>query len=127
MTPETMLRRKRNNGICMMSLNQELKNELHRQLKKWGVQNHHPHKWLVILMEEVGEASEASLEYLNWSNYRKEMLHVAAVALTAINCLDRGAFEKGGNDDSIRLYQKGGNDETQYIEKNECLQGRSRG
>ena len=40
----------------------EVLGERERQEKKWGPQRHHPEKWMVILMEEVGEAAEAVLE-----------------------------------------------------------------
>jgi len=66
----------------------ELENELVRQNRKWGEQNHHPERWMNILMEEVGEASQAVLK--NWPlNYREEMVHVAAVAIQAIKSFDR--------------------------------------
>jgi len=32
-----------------------------RQINKWGIQDHSPFEWLVILMEEVGELSQAIL------------------------------------------------------------------
>lgn len=34
-----------------------------RQDEKWGVTNHQPEFWMVILMEEVGELCEAVLAY----------------------------------------------------------------
>ena len=40
----------------------EVLGERHKQWKKWGSQNRTPEKWLVILMEEVGEAARATLE-----------------------------------------------------------------
>lgn len=58
------------------------------QDKKWGVQNHGPRNWLVILMEEVGEAAKASLEN-EGEEYKKELVQVAAVALAALECADR--------------------------------------
>lgn len=67
-----------------------------RQDEKWGVQNHDPLKWLAIETEELGEVAK---ECLRWhfggrdlANYRKEMVQVAAVALAAIECLDRGEW-----------------------------------
>jgi len=90
---EDIMQRKNKNGLYALTLREEILNELNRQLKKWGLQNHHPHKWLVILMEEVGESAEASLGHLDWSDYRKELIQVAAVALSAINCLDRDEWE----------------------------------
>lgn len=71
--------------------------ERKRQDEKWGVQNHEPLKWLAILGEEVGEACEAILaDHPNppsWK-YRDEMVHVAAVALAAVECFDRNHAEK---------------------------------
>lgn len=79
--------------------------ELDRQQNKWGEQNHHPYKWLAILIEKIGKASEASLEAfpfkekLNteeyWLNkYREELIQVAAVAISAIDSLERNALEQ---------------------------------
>ena len=41
---------------------QEIKMERKRQESKWGPQGHNPDRWMVILMEEVGEAANAILE-----------------------------------------------------------------
>lgn len=49
-----------------------------RQDAKWGVQNHHPEKWTVILMEEVGELSKEILE--DHATFEDELIQVAAVA-----------------------------------------------
>jgi len=84
----------------MENIIEEIKEERKRQDRIWGEQNHHPERWLRILMEEVGEASEASLEAypvkeqirdrLFWlKKYRTELTHVAAVAIAAIECFDR--------------------------------------
>ncbi len=62
--------------------------ERDRQDRKWGEQNHHPYKWLSILMEEVGEASKAVLES-ELVDYHKELTHVAAVAIAAAESLER--------------------------------------
>jgi NTP pyrophosphatase (non-canonical NTP hydrolase) len=79
----------------------EVINERKRQDDKWGEQNHIPAIWMNILMEEVGEASkemlESDFEYAkDWTeygelleNYRTELVQVAAVAVAAIECLDR--------------------------------------
>lgn len=72
--------------------------ERQRQDEKWGEQNHHPMEWLTILGEEVGEANKAALEAHfkgygaqgDWSNYRAELIQVAAVAVAMVECLDRG-------------------------------------
>jgi len=67
--------------------------EIGRQYEKWGIQKHTPEMWIVILTEELGEVCKASLEakYSDWSKqeYRKEMVQVAAVALSAIEYFDR--------------------------------------
>lgn len=71
--------------------------ELDRQRLKWGEQNHAPEWWLAILGEEVGEANKAALEahfkdhYRNaeWSEYEKELIQVAAVAISAIESMRR--------------------------------------
>lgn len=64
-----------------------------RQDRKWGVQNHDPLTWLGILMEEVGEAAEATLKHLP-DEYVTEMTQVAAVAIAAIeNYRDKGRPE----------------------------------
>jgi len=62
--------------------------ERNKQDIKWGVQNHTPLKWLVILGEEYGESCKAILE-ADTTAYREELVQTAAVALAAIECLDR--------------------------------------
>lgn len=74
--------------------------ERDRQDAKWGEQNHPLEWWLAILMEEVGELSEALLEthFDNGTdarqrggiaNIRKEAVHSAAVLVAMIECIDR--------------------------------------
>lgn len=63
--------------------------ERRAQDDKWGVQNHDPFAWLTILMEEVGEASEAVLEWQP-DKYKRELVQVAAVAVAALECANRG-------------------------------------
>lgn len=85
----------------------DISDERWRQDKKWGVQNHSPSMWITILTEEVGEAAAEALE-LEWiklgvdchepaSYYakllREELIQVAAVAVAAIECLDREVIE----------------------------------
>lgn len=62
----------------------------------WGEQNHAPADWLMILMEEVGEAAKGALEnrFLYPGNaglgeYRAELIQVAAVAVAMVESLDR--------------------------------------
>lgn len=75
---------------------QEILGEREKQDQKWGEQNHNPIEWCAILVEEVGEVSKAALETHfkydgknDLSDYRKELIQVAAVALAMIECLDR--------------------------------------
>ena len=63
------------------------------QNKKWGEQNHDDYKWLAILTEEVGELAEAIL-HDEFDGHAKghaytELLHVAAVAVQWLECMDR--------------------------------------
>ena len=66
----------------------DIYNERARQDEKWGEQNHLPSTWLLILIEEVVEASESLLKE-NDTSYREEMIHVAAVAIAALESFDR--------------------------------------
>lgn len=58
--------------------------ELHGTRNGWP-----PERWLVILMEEVGEVSNAVLEH-DLIGYYKEFIEVAAVAVAALEnlCLE---------------------------------------
>ena len=66
----------------------EVAKERWRQLQLWGEQFHEPDRWLAILMEEVGETAQAQNEQKR-AEYRKEMIQVAAVAVAAIEALDK--------------------------------------
>ncbi|EKS10177.1 MazG-like family protein [Leptospira santarosai] len=75
---------------------QEILGERERQDQKWGEQNYNPIEWCVILGEEVGEVNKAALETHfkyegknDHSEYRKELIQVAAVALAMVECIDR--------------------------------------
>ena len=61
-----------------------------------GVQDHEPFVWLSILAEEIGEAARGLLEHKygdrSLDAYRDEMIHVAAVAVAALECLERGGW-----------------------------------
>jgi len=72
--------------------------ERERQDKKWGVQEHDPCTWMTILGEEVGEACQEALrekfgDVKLVRQYEKalykELSQVAAVAVAAMECLDR--------------------------------------
>lgn len=92
----------------------EVLNERKNQELKWGEQNHSFAEWLMILGEEVGEANRAALQsHFNYplpgegidlydlhssnerrksrwnSEYRKELIQVAAVAVAMIESFDR--------------------------------------
>lgn len=77
----------------------EVISEMNRQIKICGIQTHSPLVWNAILVEEVGEVSKAILETLYQDKprgtvppdeYRKELIHVAAVAISAIRAIDWG-------------------------------------
>ena len=65
-----------------------IERERERQETKWGEQNHLPEWWQIILLEEIGEAAKALLEG-NGEIYRAEMIQATAVAIAAIESLDR--------------------------------------
>lgn len=78
----------------------EIKEERIKQDSRWGVQNHSPEHWLMILGEEVGEVNRAALEGIvldsngikvhdKWKNYREELIQVAAVAIAMVESYDR--------------------------------------
>lgn len=66
--------------------------ERKRQDAKWGQQNHDPHMWMVILGEEFGEACKEAYEG-SLRKLRTELIQTAAVAVAAVECLDRGEWE----------------------------------
>lgn len=74
--------------------------ERQRQDEKWGEQNHPPQFWTGILGEEFGELCQAINETVfnngeeerkkgGYENMRKEAIHVAAVAVGFLECLER--------------------------------------
>lgn len=73
--------------------------ERERQDEKWGppsipdLRNRHPFHWLGILMEEVGEVAEEIVENPSmpvWSpEMRREVVQVAAVAVSWLEAMDR--------------------------------------
>jgi len=68
----------------------EVLKERIRQNKLWGEQDHRSTDWLPILIEEVGEVGKAMYEK-DWSGYREELIHVAAVAVSMIESYDRNS------------------------------------
>lgn len=78
----------------MNAVLREVIEERIRQDEKWGEQNHTPIEWIPILGEEVGEVNKACLETYfqdgdDYSDYREELIQVAAVAVAMVECLDR--------------------------------------
>lgn len=80
--------------------------ERNRQDAKWGEQNHAPERWVGILGKEYGEYCQAVNETVfdngpeerrkgGVDNMIKELSHVAAVAVGAIECLMRAETRKG--------------------------------
>lgn len=63
--------------------------ERERQDQMWGEQNKRRSDWLSILGEEYGESCEANNDGLV-TQYRKELIQAAAVAVAAVESLDRG-------------------------------------
>ncbi len=72
---------------------QEVVCERWSQHRKWGRQDHGPLEWVGILGEEFGEVSKAAIEHhFNGkpiAEYRAELIQVAAVAVAAVEALDR--------------------------------------
>jgi len=73
---------------------QDVLAERERQDAEWGEQNHTSVWWHAILSEEVGEVAKAVLEAQfaggSVETIRAEMVQVAAVAIAAIESIDRG-------------------------------------
>lgn len=73
----------------------DVSEERRRQVGLWGTQDHTPHAWLAILAEETGEVAkeiaDGRVKPFDAVNYRTELIHVAAVAVAAIESLDRAS------------------------------------
>ncbi len=61
--------------------------ERSNQINKWGLQDHLPHIWLAILMEEVGELARALNDCEGPDRIQEETIQVAAVAATMLQNL----------------------------------------
>jgi hypothetical protein len=66
----------------------DIRDERDEQDRKWGEQNHPQVCWVAILAEEFGEWSREVLER-DFLAARNELVQVAAVALAAIESIDR--------------------------------------
>lgn len=75
------------NGVHK-TVESDVMHERRRQFDLWGEQNRPPLHWLAIAMEELGEASKAAIQN-EPEQYRLELVQVAAVIQTAIDCFDR--------------------------------------
>ena len=85
-------------SIILLNVIEEITEERFKQDEKWGEQNHSPADWLMILGEEVGEVNRAALEAKfadkTLTNYREELIQVAAVVIAMIECFDRNNIFK---------------------------------
>lgn len=94
---------------AMLGVYADVLNERMRQNQLWGKQDHDPFIWLTILGEEYGESCKAALQACHalssketqgtyrdkLSHLREELVQVAAVAVAAVESIDRGEFEWG--------------------------------
>lgn len=67
----------------------EVHDERKNQFAKWGPQQRYLGYWMGILLEEIGEASKAYIEY-DMNELRKELIQSAAVCVQIIEALDKG-------------------------------------
>ena len=74
--------------------------EQNKQVVKWGLQNHHPHVYNSILVEEVGEVAQAILQTefegqkKTWDDVIEELIQVQAVAQSMIESINRNQLNK---------------------------------
>ena len=75
-----------------------------RQDDRWGEQNHAGVPWLAILMEEVGEFAKALItDEASPEECRRELVQVAAVAIAAIESLDRQTSRIVSTEDDVHI------------------------
>jgi NTP pyrophosphatase (non-canonical NTP hydrolase) len=82
----------------------EIADEQLKQIKRFGIQNLSPSKYFLILAEEVGEAAkdvcdsvflwDEDVKKIKLQNLRAELVQVAAVAKSFIECLDRKQWKE---------------------------------
>ena len=77
---------------------QAVMEERARQDRKWGEQNHGDLYWLGILMEEAGEVAKAIISHKNAGEVKEELIHVTAVGLAWLECMERRAPPGTGKD-----------------------------
>jgi len=66
----------------------QVKEERIRQDKLWGIQSHDIEKWAIILGEEYGEFCKDIVDG-RIEHAREELVQVAAVAVAALQSMDR--------------------------------------
>lgn len=80
----------------------EVAHERQRQDEKWGPVTRPPLEWLGIAAEEFGEVAEKVVK--GWvppesdfdaGGYRTELIQLAAVCVSAVECLDHGTAGLG--------------------------------
>jgi len=85
--------------MSQTSIIEEVLSERKRQNVVFGEQNHSPERWVSILMEEVGSAAKQANKFhaagkeLSLRKYEIEAIQVAAVAMAALECLERGKWQ----------------------------------
>lgn len=94
--PESSEPKRRDSTAAVLA---EVGDERDRQEAIWGEQNHDPFTYLAIATEELGEAAQAALKARyeggrTWADYREELIQAAAVAVAAVECLDRGKWRR---------------------------------
>lgn len=67
----------------------DIDDERYRQDQKYGGGDNDYPVWMTILGEEVGECCQAVLKRRGLRNLRTELIHVAAVAVAAIEQIDK--------------------------------------
>lgn len=93
------------NPIIRSNVMLDVLEERKRQDERWGEQNHDHFRWLCILMEEVGEATQVANDIVEklWrgadlakgqSYYRAELVQVAAVTIAMLEAFDRNGGGK---------------------------------
>jgi NTP pyrophosphatase (non-canonical NTP hydrolase) len=73
-------------------------NERDRQDELWGEQKHSPGDWVPILVEEVGEVCTA-INDGDMEGYPIELVQVAAVAVSMLECFEKNPRTEGGRDE----------------------------
>lgn len=77
-----------NTSEALGNLTEDISHELDRQNVKWGVQDHPLGNWSLILMEEIGEMSEAILKNNPLQAYR-EIVQCMAVLVRIAERVNR--------------------------------------